>query len=194
MSEAVAGQMLRKVAAAEGIELLSPNCPHGIGTLIQSLDSPALIAGVRLEAYTQWADDRGHFLEVLRSGQGLAAGFDPATTQVSVSLSYPGTIKAFHYHLRQTDVWTVAAGMMQAALVDLRKGSATFGARNTLYIGELRPWRLLIPPGVGHGCKTVGTQPAVLVYATDRFYDPADEGRIPFNDPSINYDWEIHYK
>ena len=127
-------------------------------------------------------------------GRGLAADFPAATTQVSAAVNYPGTIKAFHYHLHQTDCWTPVAGLLQVALVDLRAGSATYGARNTLYTGALRPWQILIPPGVAHGYKVVGPEPALLVYLTDRFYDPADEGRIPYDDPHIQYDWETQHK
>ena len=58
----------------------------------------------------------------------------------------------------------------------------------------MRPWQITSPPGVGHGYKVIGMDPALLVYVTDRFYDPADEGRIPYNDPQINYDWEIQHK
>ncbi len=113
---------------------------------------------------------------------------------MSAALSYPGTIKAFHFHRRQTDCWVPVGGMLQVALVDLRKQSPTFGARNTLYLGALRPWQLLVPPGVGHGYKVIGTAPALLVYVTDRFYDPQDEGRIPYDDPQIQYDWETQHK
>ena len=51
-----------------------------------------------------------------------------------------------------------------------------------------------IPPGVGHGYKVVGTEPALLVYATDQYYNPADEGRLAWNDPDVNYDWETQKK
>jgi dTDP-4-dehydrorhamnose 3,5-epimerase len=84
--------------------------------------------------------------------------------------------------------------MFQVALVDLRKHSPTFGARNTLYVGALRPWQLLIPPGVAHGYKVIGATPGILAYVTDRFYNPKDEGRIPYNEPHINYDWETQHK
>jgi dTDP-4-dehydrorhamnose 3,5-epimerase len=84
--------------------------------------------------------------------------------------------------------------MLQVALVDLRPGSRTFGLRNTLYVGMLRPWQILVPPGVGHGYKVIGEHAALLVYVTDRFYDPDDEGRIPYNDPGIHYDWETQHK
>lgn len=165
-----------------------PECEKGIGAVIHSPASPDLIEGVRVTPYTLWPDDRGYFLEVMRLSQGVA------TAQVSAALSYPGTIKAFHYHQHQTDWWTPAAGMFQVALVDLRKDSPTFGKRNTLYAGVLRPWQLLIPPGVAHGYKVIGTDPALLVYVTDRFYDPEDEGRLPYNHPGIQYDWDLQHK
>jgi len=47
---------------------------------------------------------------------------------------------------------------------------------------------------VAHGYKIVGREEALLVYLTDRFYNPKDEGRIPHNDPGINYDWELQHK
>ncbi len=186
--------MTTAFAKAGGLELVLPKCEKGIGALIQAPDSPHLIAGVQVQPFKLWPDDRGYFLEVLRMGQGLLGGFPAAVTQVSAALGYPGTVKAFHYHLKQTDVWTPAHGMLQVALADLRQGSPTFGARNTLYVGVLRPWQILIPPGVAHGYKIIGTEQAMLIYATDRFYDPADEGRLPFDDPSIHYDWETQHK
>ncbi len=96
------------------------------------------------------------FSKSMRIGQGPAADFDPKTTQVSAALSYPGTIKAFHFHKHQTDLWVPSAGMFQVALVDLRGTSPTFGVKNTLYLGALRTWQILIPPGVGHGYKVIG--------------------------------------
>lgn len=176
------------------LRLTLPACERGIGDVITSPQSPKLIEGVKAAAVPLWPDDRGYFMEVLRVGKGLAADFDPATTQVSSALSYPGTIKAFHFHLHQTDCWQPVMGMFQVALVDFRVGSATYGKRNTFYLGNLRPWQLIIPPGVGHGYKIIGVDPAMLVYVTNQFYNPEDEGRIPYNEPGINYDWETQHK
>ena len=171
-----------------------PECTKGVGSLIASVTSAHLIDGVAIDPIAVWPDDRGHFLEILRMGRGLPGQFPPATTQVSATLTYPGVVKAFHYHLHQYDCWTVVTGMLQVALADLREESPTFGQRNTLYVGTLRPWQVLIPPGVAHGYKVIGCDPAVLVYATSRFYDPADECRIPFDDRRLNYDWETQFK
>lgn len=177
------------------VTIAMPKCEtKGIGDVILTHDSPKLIDGVKCQPVAVWPDDRGFFLEVQRAGQGLVAEFAKDSTQISAALNYPGIIKAFHFHRHQTDCWTPVMSMLQVALIDLRPDSPTFGARNTIYAGSLRPWQILIPPGVAHGYKVVGDRPSLLIYATDRFYNPADEGRIPYNDPGLNYDWETQHK
>jgi len=179
---------------ASGAEISLPACEPGIGKVILSPSSADLIRDVEVKPYALWPDDRGYFLEVARLGQGLVAEFSATSTQVSAALNYPGIIKAFHFHKFQTDYWVAAAGLLQVALVDLRRGSKSFGVKNTLYVGALRPWQLLIPPGVAHGYKVIGERPSMLVYVTNRIYDPSDEGRIPYNDSGIAYDWELQHK
>lgn len=182
------------MAVARLLEIATPKLEKGIGKVILSPESHDLIAGVVVKLFPLWPDDRGYFLEVGRTGKGLIADFPSESTQISAALSYPGTIKAFHFHKHQTDCWVPVSGMLQVGLVDLRPDSPTFGLRNTLYVGTLRPWQIAIPPGIGHGYKVIGESPAMLVYLTDRTYDPADEGRIAHDDAGINYDWELQHK
>jgi len=190
-----AGQAaVRIIPAANGLDLAYPENQKGLGAVILKPDSADLIDGVRIEPFAVYPDDRGYFLEVRRLGRGLAADFPPETTQISAALNYPGTIKAFHYHVYQTDLWTPVKGTLQVALADLRRSSTTFGRRNTLYVGALRPWHVRIPPGVAHGYKVIGAEEALLVYLTDRTYNPQDEGRIPYDEPGIAYDWETQRK
>lgn len=168
-----------------------------VGTLITTCESSELIAGVEIAVGQLWPDDRGFFTELFRlgsnGGDGFTRGFAPAV-QVSAALSYSGAIKAFHFHRQQTDLWAPVRGQFQMALCDLRRDSPTFGRVNTVYGGEWRPWRLRIPPGVAHGYKVVGPEPGFMVYATDRTYDPSDEGRIPYDDAGLNYAWETQHK
>src|SRR6516225_561123 len=89
----------QRLTRTEGKKLVLPECEKGLGKIIGLIDSPDLIAGVRLAALSVFPDDRGYFLEVQRFGLGLAADFPAATSQVSAALNYPGAIKAFHYHL-----------------------------------------------------------------------------------------------
>jgi dTDP-4-dehydrorhamnose 3,5-epimerase len=177
-----------------GVEIAVPTCENGIGKVILSPTTSDLIADVQIKPFSLWPDDRGYFLEIARLQQGLVAEFPTASTQVSAAFNYPGIIKAFHYHKLQTDYWVPAAGLLQVALVDLRLNSKSYGVKNTLYVGALRPWQILIPPGVAHGYKVIGEQPSTLVYITNRTYDPSDEGRIPYNDTGIAYDWELQHK
>lgn len=158
------------------------------GTWIAAPDGAGLIAGVAMEAGTLWPDDRGFFTELFR----LPAGAGPV--QVSAALSYAGTIKAVHYHRLQTDLWVPVRGQFQFALFDLRVESPTYGAVNTIFAGEWRPWRVRIPAGVGHGYKVLGPEPGLMVYATDRHYDPQDEGRIAHDDAGLNYAWETQFR
>lgn len=171
-----------------------PSCTPGLGHLILSPVSAKLIDGVLVEDAALWPDDRGWFQEIFRFGRGLVRNYPAATTQVSAAVSFPSIIKAFHIHRFQTDVWAPMTGLFQVALIDLRPESPTFGEKNTLYVGEQRPWRILIPPGVAHGYKIVSPGSGVLVYATDRYYDPADEGRIAHDHPALAYDWSTQHK
>jgi len=177
-----------------GVAIDVPIAGPGIGNVILSPNSSDLIMGVEINPFPVWPDDRGYFLEIARLGEGLVADYPATSSQVSAALNYPGIIKAFHYHRFQTDYWVPVSGLLQVALVDLRRGSRSYGAKNTMYVGALRPWQLLIPPGVAHGYKVIGEQPSVLVYITNKTYDPKDEGRIAYNDSSIAYDWELQHK
>jgi len=181
-------------ALETGLELKVPVCQPGIGTVILTPNSADLIEGVQAKPFAIWPDDRGYFLEVARTSKGLVSDFPTDSTQISAALNYPGIIKAFHYHKHQTDVWVPVAGLLQVALIDLRPDSGSYGLKNTLYVGALRPWQISIPPGVAHGYKVIGEQPSVLVYVTNRTYDPNDEGRIAYNHADLAYDWELQHK
>ena len=181
-----------------GIEMaILPRDSKTLGKIIAKPDSADLIDGVQIAPLVIHADDRGFFTELARLGQGLAARMVPDDVrgiQVSLTLTYPGTIKAIHYHAEQTDLWAPVSGMVQVFLYDLRVQSRTFGAINTIYSGRFQPWEILIPPGVAHGYKALGVEPIQLVYFTDRHYNPADELRLPYDHPGIAYDWETQHK
>ena len=186
------------LGARNGIELaILKRTEKSLGKIIAKPDSTDLIDGIRIEPLQIYPDDRGFFTEIARLGRGLAADMMPdgaRKIQISLTLTYPNTIKAIHYHAEQTDLWAPVTGMVQVFLYDLRRHSKTFGLINTIYAGRFRPWEILIPPGVGHGYKALGVEPIQLLYLTDRHYNPADELRLPYNDPNIAYDWETQHK
>lgn len=135
------------------------------------------------------SDDRGYFREILRDDDALLKRFG----QTAITRTYPGVIKAFHWHRDQDDLWYVADGMARIVLYDRRPESPTCGQTQVIYAGEDNPVLILIPTGLAHGYQVIGHKPVLLFYHVTKSYDPAhpDEQRIPFDDPEINFDWSI---
>ena len=146
-----------------------------------------MIDGVCVKTLKPVPDDRGRLMEILRADDEIFQKFG----QVYITTAYPGVTKAWHYHTKQTDYFACVAGMMKVALYDLREDSPTRGEVNEFYMGVHKPILLVIPPGVAHGFKCVGTQEAIVVNIPTEPYNAAepDEHRIPAHDNDIPYDW-----
>ncbi len=147
-----------------------------------------MIEGVQIKQLKRFCDERGYFLEILRDDDEMMLEH---FGQTSYTISYPGVIKAFHWHRRQDDIWFVSSGMAQIVLHDIREGSATRGRTQVIYAGERDPVAIFIPRGVAHGYRVLGSDPLGLFYHTNQSYNPAepDEERIPYNDPGVGFDW-----
>lgn len=146
-----------------------------------------MIEGVVFKKLIKHCDDRGTFMEVLRDDDNLLERFGQAST----SMSYPGVIKAFHYHELQDDIWYFPVGNAQVVLYDMRKEVSSYRETSVYYMGEENPSILLIPKGVAHGYRVLGQKPAMILYFTTKSYqaDNPDEYRIAHDDPTINFDW-----
>ena len=145
-----------------------------------------MIEGVVTRELVTHTDERGYFREIIRvSDDFFREGFG----QWSCSLMYAGVIKAWHIHTVQVDWWYVASGVLKVVLHDMRPESPTCRETMDFLMGDNQPSGVLrIPPGVAHGCKVI-SGPAQLFYITSRVYNPADEGRIAYDEPDIGYDW-----
>jgi dTDP-4-dehydrorhamnose 3,5-epimerase len=132
-------------------------------------------------------DERGYFEEMIRRSDDF---FPEGFGQVSHSHMIAGVVKAWHIHKTQVDWWYVVRGKIKVALYDSRAGSGTYKELNEFILGDKEPDNKIIkvPPGVSHGLKVI-EGPADLVYVTSGIYSKEEEGRIPYNDPSIGYDW-----
>lgn len=150
----------------------------------------AAIHDVVVKRLITHSDDRGYFREVVRDDDGLLRRFG----QSSVTKTYPGVIKAFHWHHNQDDLWYVVDGMARVVLFDRRPESPSCGVTQVVYAGEDNPVVILIPSGIAHGYQVLGPRPVILFYHVTQCYDPRhpDEQRIPFDDPGIGFDWSIH--
>jgi len=146
-----------------------------------------MIDGVLVKKLKFIPDERGAVMELLRADDEAFRKFG----QVYLSTVYPGVVKGWHFHKRQTDNICIIKGMARVALYDDRPESPTRGEVQEFYIGEQNPLLLSIPPRVLHGMKGIGTGPAYMINCPTEPYDPRepDEFRRPHNDPSIPYDW-----
>jgi dTDP-4-dehydrorhamnose 3,5-epimerase len=162
---------------------------------VQSYGPAPVIDGVALVELRRHHDDGGALTELLRLDGDRVAGLPGfRVRQVNYGELEPGTIKAYHLHLRQTDVWYVPpSDRVLVVLLDVRQQSGTEGTRLRLTLGAGASRLLRIPPGVAHGARNLGASPARIVYFTDLHFsaEPAtcDEGRLPWDHAGADV-WE----
>jgi dTDP-4-dehydrorhamnose 3,5-epimerase len=118
------------------------------------------IDGVKTKALRLIPDERGWLLEILRRDEPeLFSRFG----QVYVSATYPGVVKAWHYHKQQVDNFACVAGMVKLVLVDTRPESPTNDAINEFFIGTQNPTLVQVPNLVYHGWKCISGEMALVV-------------------------------
>lgn len=145
------------------------------------------IDGVETVALRRHHDDGGSMTELARLDAGNVDGLVGfRLAQTNFSTLEPGVIKAFHVHRRQTDVWFVPPeDRVLLVLLDVREGSPTAGKRMRMLLGDGNSRLVLIPPGVAHGCRNVGSSTARVLYFVDVAFSPepeaTDEGRLPWD-------------
>ncbi|MDP6397022.1 MAG: dTDP-4-dehydrorhamnose 3,5-epimerase family protein [Candidatus Marinimicrobia bacterium] len=130
----------------------------------------------------------GFLMEVLRDDDTLLTRFG----QTTFTVAYKDTIKAFHWHQNQDDLWFIASGKAVVVLHDMRENSDTFRVTQVISAGTDDYKLILIPIGVAHGYKVISEEPVLLFYHTTESYsqDSPDEERVPWDDPKIGFDWE----
>ena len=145
------------------------------------------IDGVKTKPLRVIPDERGFLMEILRSDDPeLFTRFG----QVYVSATYPGVVKAWHYHQQQVDNFTCVAGMVKLVLLDTRPGSPTRDVVNEFFIGMQNPLIVQVPNLVYHGWKCISPEMSLVVNVpTEPYrYDDPDEYRIEPHD-TLPYDW-----
>lgn len=146
-----------------------------------------LIDGVAVRRALVLPDQRGRLGEIMRADDPWFEKFG----QVYFTTTYPGVVKAWHYHKKQTDHFYVLKGMVKIALYDQRKDSPTHGMINELYLGQHCPGLVRIPPGVQHGWMCVSQAEAYIVNVVSEMYnyDEPDEFRADPHENDIPYRW-----
>lgn len=147
-----------------------------------------MIEGVKVKKLKIIPDERGRLMEILRRDDDLFKAFG----QVYMTTAFPGVVKAWHYHKKQTDNFTCIRGEMRLGLYDSRKDSPTFGNVEEYTISLEKPLLVQIPPEVYHGFKCVSKEEAVVINTVTEPYNykEPDEYRVDAFDNDIPFDWK----
>jgi dTDP-4-dehydrorhamnose 3,5-epimerase len=151
---------------------------------------PTRLAGPILLAPDVFGDRRGFFVETFRADAWAAAGIGETFVQDNHSRSVRGTLRGIHFQTSpgQAKLVRCARGAILDVLVDLRRGSPTFGQWESFELDDEAMRQLYVPIGFGHGFCVL-SEVADVAYKCSSYYDPATEAGIAYDDPDVGIAW-----
>jgi dTDP-4-dehydrorhamnose 3,5-epimerase len=151
---------------------------------------PTRLDGLVLLAPAVHGDERGFFVETFRADAWAAHGVPIEFVQDNQSRSRKGTVRGIHFqtHPGQGKLVRVARGRVLDVVVDLRRGSPTFGEWEAVELDDVSGHQLWIPIGFGHGFCVL-SDVADFAYKCTAYYDPETESAIRFDDPDVGVEW-----
>lgn len=141
-----------------------------------------------------FGDHRGFFTESWSAADFKEAGIDFDWIQDNHSLSTTaGVVRGLHFQkgaAAQTKLIRVVTGAVLDVIVDMRKGSPTYGEWEGYILSEANHRQLLVPKGYAHGFATL-TDNVNFLYKCDNPYNAEADGGISFKSPELAIDWPI---
>ncbi|TYR78847.1 dTDP-4-dehydrorhamnose 3,5-epimerase [Priestia megaterium] len=142
-----------------------------------------------------FGDHRGFFTESYNKELFSQHGIDIDFIQDNHSLSQqPGTLRGMHYQLSpkaQTKLVRVTRGAIYDVIVDIRKGSPTYGEWQGFILSADNKRQLLVPKGFAHGFCTL-VENTEVQYKVDELYSPDHDRGIAWNDSVLSIDWPVN--
>ncbi len=150
------------------------------------------IEGLKVITPTAFGDRRGYFMESYQANDFKEMGIDTVFVQDNQSSSTKGVLRGMHYQINypQDKLVRVISGEVYDAVVDLRKGSPTYGKSFGVVLSAENRKQLFIPKGFAHGFLVL-SDTAEFFYKVSDFYHPNDEGGLVWNDPEVGIDWPV---
>ena len=139
-----------------------------------------------------FGDARGFFLQTFQTAEYAAAGISRNWVQDNLSRSPIGTVRGLHYQLKhpQAKLVSVVCGAVLDVVVDIRRGSPTFGRFAAALLSEENRYQLFVPEGFAHGFRVLSDS-ADFTYKCADLYTPGDEYGVRWNDPALAIPWDI---
>ncbi|MFC5649856.1 dTDP-4-dehydrorhamnose 3,5-epimerase [Paenibacillus solisilvae] len=139
-----------------------------------------------------FGDNRGFFTESYNKKKFHEARITHEFIQDNQSYSAEaGTVRGLHYQLdpmAQTKLVRAVSGAIYDVVVDIRKGSSTYGQWIGVIISESNKRQILVPQGFAHGFCTITPHTQVL-YKVDQIYSKEHDRGILWSDPLLGIDW-----
>ena len=138
-------------------------------------------------------DSRGYFYESYNQKVFSDEDVEINFVQDNQARSSYGVIRGLHFQkdpFAQTKLIRVLSGNIIDAVVDIRKGSPTYGEAYTIELSSENKKQLLVPKGFAHGYSVISPT-AEVFYKCDGFYHKESEGGIAWNDPLLNINWQV---
>jgi dTDP-4-dehydrorhamnose 3,5-epimerase len=151
------------------------------------------IPGVVIIEPRVFPDDRGYFFESYNQKEFDAKVRPIRFIQDNQSKSCYGVLRGLHFQKgehAQSKLVRVVEGTVLDVVVDIRKGSPTFGQHVAVELSAENNRQFFIPRGFAHGFSVL-SETAVFQYKCDNFYCPQSEGAIAWSDPALGIDWRI---
>ncbi|MBP6335454.1 MAG: dTDP-4-dehydrorhamnose 3,5-epimerase [Bacteroidia bacterium] len=149
------------------------------------------IEGLMILEPTVFTDNRGTFIESFHAKSFKQNGIDAEFVQDNQSVSRLGVIRGLHFQESphgQGKLVRVAFGRALDVVVDIRKGSATYGKSFSIELSSENNKLLWIPEGFAHGFEALSDQ-VIFSYKVTQYYNQSAERGILFNDPELGIKW-----
>jgi dTDP-4-dehydrorhamnose 3,5-epimerase len=159
-----------------------------VGTLERVRALPTRLEGPVLLEPVVHGDERGFFLETYRQNDFAELGSDVEFVQDNHSRSRQGIVRGMHFQPGMSKLVRCARGAIVDVLVDIRRGSETFGQWEAFELSDENHHELYCPDGFAHGFCVV-TEVADVTYRCSTYYDPETEGGFRYDDPAVAIDW-----
>ncbi len=138
-------------------------------------------------------DERGYFFESYNKERFMEHGLNMTFVQDNESQSMQGVLRGLHFQkppFAQGKLVRVVKGAVRDVVVDLRKGSPTYGHWESVVLTESNKLMYWIPEGFAHGFVCLEDH-SVFTYKCTNVYNKASEGSIRWNDPDLGINWDI---
>lgn len=151
------------------------------------------LAGVLLVQPKVFRDSRGYFYEDFHNDKYINLFGSSPRCQDNVSCTYKGFIRGLHYQwpYPQGKLISVLYGQIFDVVVDVRRGSPTYGK----WIGEILNdetcLQIWVPPGFAHGFQTISEKAVVTYKCTDNNWDPSCSRTVSYKDPALRINWPL---